>query len=127
MRHHVVRDCVCASESYLRQSSQGQIKSLPVLTPGCPLLSPLKQTSILQILCIFEFEISFLPGQISNISIVSILMSMFMNIESPSCLFMCKMRVDLIRDFGMEVIDISLWDGHIDLVISLQPQLSWLG
>lgn len=34
---------------------------------------------------------------------------------------------NLTRDFVMEVIDMSLWDGHIDLIISLQPQLSWLG
>lgn len=35
---------------------------------------------------------------------------------------------DLIRDFGMEVIDISLWDGHIDLVISAtSAELVWVG
>lgn len=35
---------------------------------------------------------------------------------------------DLIRDFGMEVIDISLWDGHIDLVISAtSAEFAWEG
>ncbi len=35
---------------------------------------------------------------------------------------------ELIRDFGMEVIDMSLWDGHIDLVISAaSAELAWVG
>jgi len=36
---------------------------------------------------------------------------------------------DLIRDFGLEVIDISLWDGHIDLVICNLSRvgLGWAG
>lgn len=34
---------------------------------------------------------------------------------------------ELIRDFGMEVIDMSLWDGHIDLVISAaSAELAWV-
>lgn len=41
MRHQVVCEYVCASKPYLRQSTQGQIKSLDVSTSLYPFLSPL--------------------------------------------------------------------------------------
>jgi len=127
--------CVCVSEPHLRQSTQGQIKSLDFSTSlPFSLPSHLKKPH--------QVNLSLRSCVYLNALFCSLRLQMSWSScfnkhvyenrvpAACSCVKCGSADVDdLIRDFGLEVIDISLWDGHIDLVICNLSRvgLGWAG
>lgn len=128
--------CVC--EVYLRQSTQGQIKPC-VSTPHClsAYLPPHKTSavrwSVLQMSHAFESQSDRLSVQVLDFKCLCLgFNESVYECRVPAACSCVKCgsadEDDDIRDFEMEVIDMSLRGGNIDPLISVQPQseLLWV-